>query len=331
MAVYYNHLLKANRNKMESIFYAIGVIETTPHVHHEAEMAMVLKGRVKVTIDDISYLVSEGGMFFINPMSVHSYEAEAPYAVLTFLGYKYNFFDDLFPAFHGEHISFFVPDQTVKTPLIQKMRTLMLSIYKNFIFDNEVHNIAGHSAALLIALILRNNFSVKSKRLDTEESIRNHRNSEIEKFVTENFDKDINIHSLAEYIHLSSSYVSHYFKDTYKITFHQYLTTFRVLNAKYLLRATDLPITEIAFQCGFDSSTDFSRVFKKNEKLTPSEYRNLRFTNAYFSPNENGNIYTTRSGFYIAFSQEQHVRLIQQVLQNINHNPEVFDFFTQEI
>lgn len=93
--------------------------------------------------------------------------------------------------------------------------------------------------------------------------MQNNRNFRITEYISNNFDKDINIHSLAEHIHLSSSYISHYFKDTFKVSFNQYLTTFRILNAKYLLSATNLPITEIAFQCGFDSSTDFSRVFKK--------------------------------------------------------------------
>lgn len=331
MAIYYNHMLQADRNKYESIFYTIGVIETASHIHHEAEMAMVQQGQLKITIDDVTYSVSEGGMFFINPMSVHSFEAEAPYAILTFLGFKYNFFKNLFPSTQDHKISFFVPDYTVTTPLIDKIRTLMFTIYQNFIFDDERHNIAAHSAALLISLILRDNFSSKSESIDANETMQNNRNFRITEYISNNFDKDINIHSLAEHIHLSSSYISHYFKDTFKVSFNEYLTTFRILNAKYLLSATNLPITEIAFQCGFDSSTDFSRVFKKFEGITPSEHRKLRFSNTFFSPNDSGNVYTTRSGFYVAFSPKQHVKLLQEFLEKASFNQEVFDFFTTNL
>ena len=46
-----------------------------------------------------------------------------------------------------------------------------------------------------------------------------------------------------------------------------------VLGMATLLRNTDLPVTDIAFTCGFNSSQYFAEVFKKHARMTPSEFR----------------------------------------------------------
>ncbi len=52
-----------------------------------------------------------------------------------------------------------------------------------------------------------------------------------------------------------------------------YVTLLRLDRAKELLQSTDRPVTEIAFECGFNSSQRFSTVFKKFTGTTPSLYR----------------------------------------------------------
>lgn len=57
---------------------------------------------------------------------------------------------------------------------------------------------------------------------------------------------------------------------------HELLSEMRILQAKVLLKQTDLQIQEIAFKVGDFASSDFIRFFKKNTGLTPNEYRNLQ-------------------------------------------------------
>ena len=54
----------------------------------------------------------------------------------------------------------------------------------------------------------------------------------------------------------------------------QYLMSVRLKHASYLLRFSDLSISEIAQQVGFEDSNYFSRCFRQNMNMTPSEYRN---------------------------------------------------------
>lgn len=54
----------------------------------------------------------------------------------------------------------------------------------------------------------------------------------------------------------------------------QYLMSVRLKHASYLLRFSDLSISEIAQQVGFEDNNYFSRCFRQNMNMTPSEYRN---------------------------------------------------------
>ncbi|MCB0376344.1 MAG: helix-turn-helix transcriptional regulator, partial [Sinomicrobium sp.] len=53
----------------------------------------------------------------------------------------------------------------------------------------------------------------------------------------------------------------------------QYLRSYRLANAKKLLKTTGLSITAIALECGFSHHNYFSRIFKRETGLSPSDYR----------------------------------------------------------
>ena len=57
------------------------------------------------------------------------------------------------------------------------------------------------------------------------------------------------------------------------MSFQQKLLQSRMENAKYLLRATDKPVSEIAGIIGYADTTAFSRGFRQNTGLTPVQYR----------------------------------------------------------
>jgi len=63
------------------------------------------------------------------------------------------------------------------------------------------------------------------------------------------------------------------FRDTFQQTPIDYLNYYRIEQACLLLAETLLPITEVAYRCGFNDSAYFVKVFKKYKKLTPKKYR----------------------------------------------------------
>lgn len=52
-----------------------------------------------------------------------------------------------------------------------------------------------------------------------------------------------------------------------------YINELRVRDAKQLLEAGEMPISEIAFEVGFESLRSFNRVFYKQTGMTPTDYR----------------------------------------------------------
>ncbi len=79
-----------------------------------------------------------------------------------------------------------------------------------------------------------------------------------------------NIESL---VHLNGDYMNREFKKSTGYTLMEYIQRYRIIMAKKLLRETNLSMTEISAQMGYDSPAYFAKIFKKQTSLTPSEYR----------------------------------------------------------
>lgn len=78
---------------------------------------------------------------------------------------------------------------------------------------------------------------------------------------------------LAELSGVSAAHFARSFKQAFGLPPHRYLLTRRIERATALLRDTDLPITEIAFQTGWASLGTFGRIFRDVTGLTPSASR----------------------------------------------------------
>jgi len=62
-------------------------------------------------------------------------------------------------------------------------------------------------------------------------------------------------------------------KKRFGLSFPQYINTIRLLEAKRLLKNTDIQITEIAYNVGYNSLPHFNRIFKNLEKCSPQQFR----------------------------------------------------------
>lgn len=85
--------------------------------------------------------------------------------------------------------------------------------------------------------------------------------------------KHMPLTQLAKLASLSLSRFSHLFKEQVGETPLQYLEHRRVERAKELLQMTGRTVSQIAYECGFESPFYFSRVFKRNTGLSPKQFR----------------------------------------------------------
>ena len=88
-----------------------------------------------------------------------------------------------------------------------------------------------------------------------------------------NFASDITLSGIAKMCSVSPEHMSRTFKKETGFGFSEYLTHLRLKEAEYLLKNSTLPITDVAYQCGFFDSNYFSVVFKKIFGVSPSGMR----------------------------------------------------------
>lgn len=96
---------------------------------------------------------------------------------------------------------------------------------------------------------------------------------EARSFIASHSEEALTLRHVAQTVNLSATYFSELFRKTTGMNFVDYVARTRVEKAKNLLQNPNLRITAIAFEVGFQSLSQFNRVFKKTTGHTPREYR----------------------------------------------------------
>ena len=95
----------------------------------------------------------------------------------------------------------------------------------------------------------------------------------IEKYIRNNFTKKISLEDLSAISNRSVSYICKTFSEAYGISPKQYILELRLNQAKKLLQTSNLSISEISAQCGFNDVFYFSRQYKIKNGISPSAER----------------------------------------------------------
>ena len=84
---------------------------------------------------------------------------------------------------------------------------------------------------------------------------------------------DFRLIDLREVLPLNRTYLSQFIKNSYDCNFYQFVTNYRIEEAKRLMRENpDMKMQDVAAQSGFSSPTVFARTFVKETGFTPSEW-----------------------------------------------------------
>ena len=93
------------------------------------------------------------------------------------------------------------------------------------------------------------------------------------KFIEEHSSEQLSLKKVAKAVNMNANCLSENFKQVTGVNFVEYVACARFKNACDLLRNPKLRITEIAFAAGFQSLSQFNRVFKKFSGKSPTRYR----------------------------------------------------------
>ena len=92
-------------------------------------------------------------------------------------------------------------------------------------------------------------------------------------YILNNYSRDISLDDVSRQVNISPYYFSKIFKEETAEGFVEYLTRIRIEKAKELLTTTECSMKEICSMVGYADPNYFSRTFKKNVGVTPTDYK----------------------------------------------------------
>jgi len=96
------------------------------------------------------------------------------------------------------------------------------------------------------------------------------------KFIEEHSNEELSLKRVARAVNISGNYLSEKFKEVTGVNFVEYVARVRFEKACDLLENADRRISEIAFAVGFQSLSQFNRIFKKLSGKSPTAYRRMQ-------------------------------------------------------
>ncbi len=96
---------------------------------------------------------------------------------------------------------------------------------------------------------------------------------DVMRYIHENLAQGITLADVAEGLHVNKYYLCRLFRRETGMTMGAYINSARIATAKHLLRTTEKSVSFIATECGFNELSVFTRNFKKEVGMTPTEYK----------------------------------------------------------
>ncbi len=242
------------------------------HWHNEYEFLYVIRGACAVRVNEIDLKIRQGESLIIGPGVTHDYPETADDKRIAVARFSDTFLNGLSPQ-TKEYYTCLLQD-VLRLRSDRRVRGL-LHIEPAF-FDNEsdVSIEAGLTGRVLELLgVIAADPSLIEERITARRNESSEVMSSMEEYIRMHLSEKITLEGLAAHLGFSPSYCSKYIKRKCGMNFLEYLNIQRVERARELLRATDIPVTEIAYQTGFSSIQSFNRVFRSYISMSPSEYK----------------------------------------------------------
>ena len=207
--------------------------------------------------------IEQGDMFILPPETPHQYcsSFHAPWTVFWFhfrgqsakeyFEYLYENTNQLVINTHDVHV-------------LSVFRELTNAAKSSFNLDSFIHVSSLLSNLLITCAQATRNMGKSRGGVDIEK---------VQEYMRQNVDKKLYLDDLASLSHVSKYHFSRRYLELTGMTPLQHFSVMKIEHASTLLEHTSLSISDIAYQLGYDDALYFSRVFKKQMKLSPRAYR----------------------------------------------------------
>ena len=234
-----------------------------PHIHEAIEMVYITKGALELGVGQELYHMEKGDFAIVFPNLIHHYQVfqsgdnKALYMLVS---------PKLISNYMDE-----IQKNCPASPVISK-ECLHIDIVKavKALVDVEKSNIRLIQA--YVQMIFAHVFSgidmVQKETVGSEDLV-----YKAVEYVAKNFRNKISLEQMAYDLGVSKYVLSRVFSKTFHCNFAGYVNGIRLNYAISMLDGTKEPITNICYDCGFESQRTFNRVFKERYRVTPREYR----------------------------------------------------------
>lgn len=251
------------------------------HWHEEIEIVYIENGQMRVKIPSNTLLLEKGDCIVINSNILH-YAAAVTKCKLRSLVFNQTLItgneDFVFakkymqPLLTCNHFSHY---------FIKAGRNEAVADWFNLAFEALAQDCSGYEFIVRenlsrICLFLYREFNPQTDTQNVPLSQDNLRIGKMIAYIHKNFAADISLSEISGAADISERESLRCFKKTIQLSPIQYLLKYRIMQgAEMLLRNPSDSISEIATLCGFDSPSNFSKIFKRFYNCTPREYKNL--------------------------------------------------------
>lgn len=252
------------------------------HWHEALQFTLVTKGSVSMQVNGKTYDLQAGDSIFINSGLLHmtnNISSGGEYV-------SFNFSANLLSFFFGSQLEMeyvlpftsnyrftakaFCGREEWESDLNRSLWELKDLCGRENLYGKN-YEIALRLAQIWLVLIrnIRNSLENPTKTfIKKQENLQT-----MLAFIHSSYAREISLKEIADTAHISSGECCRCFKSTLHVTPYEYLLHFRINKGADLLKETNHSVTTIAGMVGFNDSSHFIQLFKRQMKVTPNEYK----------------------------------------------------------
>lgn len=229
------------------------------HFHARPELVYVTEGVLEVTIDGAVQPMHAGQFCLVLPWQIHAYDTP---------GHS----QSVVMVFPERYIAAFLRDMSARHGATQVFEAdePIQQLFLQHIYDG-----AWPDEYLLSSVLmgLCHCFVSRCRIIPNADAKRTAVLVRMMDYVSNHYREDLSLRDVADALGYSYYYLSHLFSRYAGLSFQQFRNLKRIEHAQYELAATQMPISTIAYDCGFACVRSFNRVFRELAGVSPAEYR----------------------------------------------------------
>lgn len=239
-------------------------VHLPPHLHEEIELVYVTNGTVELGVGKELFHMEKGDFAIIFPNVIHHcqvfskgvnkamYIGIKPALVPVYVD-KLQKYSPKYPIIHSSLLKKEISDSIYALANMKEINLVLVQAY----------------VQIILAHVFSEMELIEKDAIGGNDIVYN-----VVEYVAQNFRKNFTLEKMAKDLCTSKFVLSRIFAKTFHCNFNAYVNGVRLSYVAALLQDTNEPITNLCFDCGFESQRTFNRVFRERYKMTPREYRN---------------------------------------------------------